>query len=233
MAGRGNRFKEKGFSKPKYEIKIKGRTLFNWSISSFKNFFDKKIFIIFICLKSNKSKEFIINEMQTLDFHNWDLIQLDEITNGQATTALKAKSKIKSIKAPIIIYNIDTYINPEALTFSSFKENACIPCFKSKSKNFSFVKLDGNKNVIEIEEKKIISELASVGLYGFKSFEQFQYCYNNFYSKNRSDDMERFIAPIYNELISRNEQISVIILSNDSVKILGTPEELEKFKNEA
>ena len=232
MAGQGNRFRNKGYQIPKHEITVKGRSLFNWSIGSLKNFFDKEIRIIFISLKSNRSKEFISKEMKYFNFKNWELIELAEITKGQASTAMYAELKIKSIKDPILIFNIDTFINYKDLKFSLFQNNACIPCFKSESDNFSYVKVDSKGKIIEIEEKIKISNLASVGLYGFKSFEQFKISYNNFYLKKKNEYLERYIAPIYKELILKNDQIDLIIIPNNSVKILGTPEELQKFRNE-
>ena len=47
MAGSGSRFKKAGYAQPKYMIKVKGRTLFEWSMESLSAFkYNYHFFII-------------------------------------------------------------------------------------------------------------------------------------------------------------------------------------------
>ena len=51
MGGLGSRFKEKGYTLPKYMISVKGKTLFEWSLISLEGFKEQVCQYIFIVLK--------------------------------------------------------------------------------------------------------------------------------------------------------------------------------------
>ena len=54
MAGEGKRFKENGILEPKFMIKVKDKTLFEWSMDSLPLNISKKI--IFVCLEEHEKK---------------------------------------------------------------------------------------------------------------------------------------------------------------------------------
>ena len=54
MAGEGSRFKKVGYKVPKHEIEVEGKSLFEWSMLSLKNFFDEEF--IFIVRENNYNK---------------------------------------------------------------------------------------------------------------------------------------------------------------------------------
>ena len=110
MAGLGSRFRKAGYNVPKYMINVKGKTLFEWSMISLDSFNTlKNIKYIFIVRKEDNAKEFIINEMQKFNVDNINIIEIDHLTDGQATTALLAQ-KYWNLDDEMIIYNIDTYV---------------------------------------------------------------------------------------------------------------------------
>ncbi|RAN76620.1 hypothetical protein [Bacillus sp. SRB_331] len=57
MAGRGQRFLNKGFTIPKYMINAHNKSLFYWSISSLKDFFEYEF--IFMAVKEHDCVNFI------------------------------------------------------------------------------------------------------------------------------------------------------------------------------
>ena len=46
MAGEGSRFKKIGIKKSKYEIVARDKTLFEWSMLSLSDFFQKNLFLL-------------------------------------------------------------------------------------------------------------------------------------------------------------------------------------------
>ncbi|RBL65201.1 hypothetical protein C3E98_044345, partial [Pseudomonas sp. MWU13-2625] len=62
MAGRGSRFYEAGYTVPKYEIQAHGKSLFDWSMLSLKNFLASDSRVIFVCLEENKSAEYVLTQ---------------------------------------------------------------------------------------------------------------------------------------------------------------------------
>ena len=56
MAGLGTRFKEAGYDIPKYKIKAKGKTLFEWSMESLLGYLREENVYIFIVRKEDEAR---------------------------------------------------------------------------------------------------------------------------------------------------------------------------------
>ena len=70
MAGLGTRFKKAGYNEPKYMIKAKEKTLFEWSMESLKGFNKEKPKYIFIVRKEDNSKQFITEKMNQIGIND-------------------------------------------------------------------------------------------------------------------------------------------------------------------
>lgn len=230
MAGNGQRFRDAGYNIPKYEITVHGKSLFEWSMRSFDGMkFSKYIFIV---KKTDNAKEFILNELKKLNINDHiSIIELDKPTSGQAETALMANC-IWNKEEPLLIYNIDTYVKEGVFLNTKFEGDGFIPCFNAPGEHWSFVRLDNDK-VVEIREKKRISNNCTIGAYYFKSALLYENLYKSYYeNKNTTlDANEYYIAPLYNEMLNQNKEIKISIIDSDKINILGTVEELEAFKN--
>ena len=232
MAGLGSRFRQAGYNVPKYMIKVKGKTLFEYSMMSLYGFKNHVNQYIFIALKDDfvNVKNFIIDQLSKLEIKNYKIIILDELTDGQATTAMFAQKYWKENNA-LLIYNIDTYVESGEMSAKDLKGDGFIPCFKAKGDHWSFVKLDDDGNVVEIKEKQRISDFCTIGAYYFASCHLFCNLYNDFY-KQESKNNEKYIAPLYNHLLDMGGKIYITEIAAEKVHVLGTPEELEQFLNE-
>ena len=63
MAGKSERFKQKGYSTDKYRLPLGGLTVFEHAVISFKTYFETDIFL-FIYLDKNNTKSFIQEKCQ-------------------------------------------------------------------------------------------------------------------------------------------------------------------------
>ena len=233
MAGLGSRFKKAGYKEPKYMINVCGKTLFEWSMESLIGFNKaKNVKYIFIVRKEDNASDFILKKMDKFKVDNINIIELDKLTDGQATTALLANS-VWNKKEELIVYNIDTYIEANTMRYELIKGDGYIPCFKAEGDHWSFVKLDDNGNAIEIREKTRISDNCTVGLYYFKSCELYEKLYNEYYADGKNmEKNEKYIAPLYNYMIKKGYSVNIEDLPVDKVHVLGTPEEVEIFKKD-
>lgn len=70
-----------------------------------------------------------------------------------------------------------------------------------------------------------------MGAYYFKSFDLFESLYDSYYLKSTGNLVggEKYIAPLYNELLSRSGEVYISVIDAEKVHILGTPEEVEVF----
>ena len=152
MAGEGKRFKEEGVLEPKFMIKVKNKTLFEWSIDSLPINIAKKI--IFVCLEKHE-KDFkiskFINDIMDEKYPNckYELVYLKQTTRGQVETVLQTKHLIRPENV-LIIYNIDTHfastrLKSKILTMKNRNIDGLLGCFESDDDNLSFVELDDTR----------------------------------------------------------------------------------------
>ena len=237
MAGIGSRFKKAGYEEPKFMIKAKGKTLFEWSMDSLIAFNNGNCKYIFIVREQDNAKQFIKENMKKYNISNINIIEIKELTDGQATTAMLAK-KYWNEEEALIIYNIDTYIEANQMNLKQIHGDGFIPCFNGEGEHWSFVKLDDNGKAVEVREKERISNNCTIGLYYFRNCKLYEKLYNEYYinnngqanGKNQYEQKEKYIAPLYNYLIKRGGEVYISTIPTTKVHVLGTPEELEEFK---
>lgn len=237
MAGLGMRFRNAGYKVPKYMIEAKGRTLFEWSMESLKGYGDDNTYY-FIVRKEDGSGDFIKSACDRIGIKSYKLIELDHETDGQATTALLAK-EFWDRESELLIYNIDTYVEAYEMNREELCGDGFIPCFKAEGDHWSFVKLSENGDAVEVREKQRISDHCTLGAYYFKSCALYEELYREYYEENKgavsreeAARKERYVAPLYNYLISKGGIVRISDVDAKRVHVLGTPEELQVFLNE-
>lgn len=230
MAGFGRRFLDAGYSVPKYRIVVHGRPLFQWSMLSLRSFIDASASFVFVVRADDDAEAFIREMAATLKISVAAVIQLVAPTDGQATTALLARPAIRDPKKPILIYNIDTFVHPAALSVSAVRGEGWIPCFPAEGDAWSFAATDAEGRVVEVREKVRISRHATVGLYWFSSFELYQHAYHVHYEiDGRLEQGERYVAPLYNILVTEGRSIYIQEIPASAVVPLGVPADVERF----
>ena len=235
MAGEGKRFKDDGILEPKYMIKVKNKTLFEWSIDSLPINISKKI--IFICLQKHEEKfnvsEFIKNIMnRKYSNSKYEIVYVKETTGGQVETVLHAKHLIRPENS-LIIYNIDTYfistrLKTKVLTLKNKNIDGLLGGFKSNDENLSFIKLNERGFVEEVKEKEKISNYASTGLYVFTRAKQFFEAGEDMIKNENKVKNEYYVSEIYNMLLKSNAKFEIDMVEKFSP--LGTPDDLKKFE---
>ncbi len=237
MAGLSSRFKEAGYEKPKFMLEAHGQTLFFHSVSSFRSYFATETFL-FITLKESFSVEFVELECKKLGILNYEIVELEGQTRGQAETVYLGLLYCAQDKGEsILVFNIDTFRPNYRLPkqFDVNKIDGYLETFIGSGKNWSNVvpKDKSDLTVSYTAEKKEISEYCCTGLYFFKSKELFQNLFEE-YSKQGSlneDYGELYIAPMYNLLIGNGLDIRFSIISKADVIFCGVPKEYEDFKH--
>lgn len=230
MAGLGSRFKKAGYSVPKYMIKVHGKSLFEWSMTSLRDFSNMDVDYFFIVRKEDQAVSFISEQLSDLELERFRIIEIDHLTDGQATTVLYASSYWKKTD-PLLIYNIDTFVEEGEINNKELRGDGFIPCFNAPGDHWSFVKIDHNGKAIEVREKQRISDNCTLGAYYFKSCELYEKLYSEYYSDGaRYEGGEAYVAPLYNLLIQQGGSVFISHIPNNKIHVLGTPKELDHFK---
>ncbi len=238
MGGLGSRFRKAGYNVPKFMIEAKGKTLFEWSMISLLGYKEEAAQYIFIAMEDedNDVQSFIDEKCELLGIDKYQVILLDYLTDGQATTARLA-SKYWNPENALLIYNIDTYVEAGEMNSGELKGDGFIPCFQAEGDHWSFVRLDDSGRVAEIKEKERISDYCTLGAYYFKTCALYEELYNEYYvtPENASHKLvngEKYVAPLYDYLLSKGGEIYISDISPEKVHVLGTPEELEEFQKD-
>lgn len=230
MAGLGTRFRKAGYDMPKYEITVHDRPLFAWSMESLKGYEQPDNDYYFIVRREDNAGGFIRSQLEISgvpgDIH---IIEIDSMTDGQATTAMLAAPLWKKDE-PLLIYNIDTYVEAGQMRTEDLCGDGFIPCFKAPGDHWSFVSVDETGRAVEVREKKRISDNCTLGAYYFSSCDLYERMYDEYYLHDKGPDgPEKYVAPLYNHMISKGMDVRICLVDPAAVHVLGTPEELEVF----
>jgi dTDP-glucose pyrophosphorylase len=229
MAGNGSRFKQAGINEEKYKLQIKEQTMFEYALESIHAFFDYEF--VFITRKDHEARTFISEKCTDLGIEKFEIVELDELTSGQATTALKAAPYVDADDA-VVIYNIDTYVANGHLSPRALDGDGCIPVFETEGGSWSFVEVNESGQATEVAEKTPISDLASLGLYHFDRFELFISAFDAVGKQVEAEYGERYIAPLYNWLIDQGYNVTIQTVPRSDIHILGTPDDVLEFDPE-
>jgi dTDP-glucose pyrophosphorylase len=99
--------------------------------------------------------------------------------------------------------------------------------FKSDNPSYSYSKINNEGFVIETAEKKVISDLSSIGLYYFKSSKDFLDYSKKMVNENIRTNNEFYVCPLYNLLINDGKKINTLLF--DKCNSIGTPNEINEF----
>jgi dTDP-glucose pyrophosphorylase len=184
---------------------------------------------IFIVQKEHREK-YNLDSMLSLLAPGCKIVDVDKVTDGAACTVLLGKEFINNDE-PLVIANSDQFIEWSSLDFF-YKMNeqnldAGIVSFKSTHPKWSYAKTDDNGFVLEVAEKKTISDIATVGIYYWKKGSDFVKYAEQMIHKNIRVNNEFYVCPVFNEAILDGLKIKTF----DVPKMwgLGTPEDLDYF----
>ncbi len=229
MAGLGTRFRKAGYQCPKYMIEAKGKTLFEWSMDSLRGYNDHVSKYVFVVRAEDGASEFVRTQCAKYGINDVELVELDYMTDGQATTCMLAMPYCDQEQG-IMVYNIDTYVEPYEMKYDDISGDGHIPCFHADGNHWSFARLDENYKVVEVREKVRISDNCTLGAYYFSSARLYKELYEEYYADDSNmEKNEKYIAPLYNFMIEKGMPVTISIVDKKKVHVLGTPEELKLF----
>jgi len=227
MAGLGKRFRDKGYKVPKQFVIVDDKQIIDYSFNSIDVSDYQKI--IFIVLKEYITN-FHIDEILKSKFGNSiEIVVIDELTDGSVCSCLAAKSLINN-ENPLVIYTLDVHFSPVfKYDPNLFYCRSFVLTFQSNSPNYSYAELDENGDVIKTEEKKVISNNALVGIYGFVSGALFVSMAEKMIADKLKTNNEYYIAPLYNLIIGQGHR--VLACPVEQMHVIGTPEEMVFFRD--
>lgn len=232
MAGLSSRFFRAGYGVPKYMLDLHGAPVFDHALGSFAGLFGQERFLV-ICRDIADTPAFVRARAAALGLapDRLDLVVLERETAGQAETLARGLRAAGVVGAtPITIFNIDTFrpgfAHPDRFDIAAV--DGYLEVFTAPGEHWSFVRpLPGTDRVLEVAEKRRISDLCSDGLYHFRSAAAFLELFAEVETRDPTtlQGGEFYVAPLYNAAIARGADIRHVLIPADRIRFCGTPEE--------
>ena len=234
LAGKGSRFEKVGYTFPKPLIDVNGSAMIARVVENLKPAHRTDVKFIFIVQREHCEKYDLEGVLKSaVGDLDMEVIKIDGITQGAACTVLLAADYINN-DDELLVANSDQLIEGELEKWyhtihTSTEEDGLIMCFKANHPKWSYAKVDSYGRVIEVAEKKVISDMATTGVYWFKHGKDFVEGATQMIEKDIRTNDEFYVCPVFNELIIKGKKVYVLEIERESMKGLGTPEDLEKY----
>lgn len=228
MAGAGSRFAKAGYKKPKPFIDVLGKPMICHVLDNL-DMPDAKFILL-------ARKEHYDNEPKTIQWiknnYNVEFVLIDKLTEGAACTVLHAHRLINN-DAPLLIANSDQIVDMNIADYINDSNarnlDGSVLCFQDDDTKWSYAKIDDNGYIVEIKEKVVISEHATVGIYYFAKGRIFVENAIDMFVRNERVNNEFYVAPVYNYAIDKGGKFGIYSIDMNQMHGTGTPEDLDKY----
>jgi len=162
------------------------------------------------------------------------VVEVDELTQGAACTALLAKEYINN-DDPLFFANSDQWVDWDPVQFmydmQESDADGGIVIFKSTHPKWSFAAVSPKTGLVtEVAEKNPISDCATVGFYYWKHGSDFVKYAEQMIEDDVRVNGEFYVCPVFNHAIKDGKRVKTSIAKG--MWGLGTPEDLEIFIRE-
>lgn len=231
IAGKGSRFAEVGYKLPKPLIPVHGIPMIEVVVNNIRPLCEHRF--IFVALKEHLEH---LNMEETLNriAPECIIVPVNEVTEGAACTVLLARDFINN-DSQLMIANSDQWVNIDINEYlgvmNTQRADGLIMTMWADDPKWSYVGFNGEGQVSNVVEKKVISNEATVGIYNFRRGSDFVNAADQIIFKNLRVNNEFYVAPAYNEMINNQAKISIFNVGKefDGMYGLGIPDDLEAF----
>lgn len=231
MAGLGKRFVEANYSVLKPLIPIHGVPMIKMVVD---NLMTDQVGHVILIAQRVTVEEVNLRELLGHIGVPLTIVAVEELTEGPADTVRLAKPLINNSQ-PVVIANSDQFVNADLDEFYESllgsDTSAAILTMEDDDPKWSYVELDQLGRVIRVKEKEVISNQATVGIYGYSSANLLWEAFASMWANKDRTNGEYYVAPSYNYLSKNGIPINVTNLGPVSSVMygLGTPRDLELF----
>lgn len=226
MAGRGSRYTTRGYEIPKPLIEVAGKPMVIRALNSLRGMMVSRY--IFVVLGEHEEQYGIRKLISRTIPGNVEFVVLGAVTEGQLCTVLAAREFLNQDE-DVLIASSDTFVENDLVnTIKTSQYDGIISVANLPGDHWSFAKTNEIGNVIEVAEKKRISDHASTGLYYFRKAGDLIDFGDQLIERQEKTRGEYFVIPVYQKMIEAGYSIG--ISHAPSVWDMGTPEAKASFE---
>jgi len=225
LCGYGAPYKRAGYTFPKPLIDVGGMPMIQKVVENL----NINGHFIFIILKAH-SEQFQLEHLLKLIVPDSRIVVVDEPPNGPLLTVLHVKQWIDN-SVPLVIANGQQFMEWDSNGFmyamSADGVDGGISTHESTHPKWSFVQLDEHGYVTKMCEKVPISNVASTGIYHWRSGELFVRYAEQTIADAGSHEDQFYISEVYNTAVQ--DGCKIRIKPVEKFFGLGLPEELQQY----
>lgn len=233
MAGEGSRFKKNGIDTPKPLIKIHDKELYRCACNSISLVTPVKYSFI---IRQEHIDNVGFDKLLLEQFPTANIVSVFKTTKGALETCMLVEKYINDDDA-VILLDCDLefkckyflkYLKEQLSTkVNELSDTGALLTFKSNDPRYSFAKGESNR-VIEVAEKRAISQNAIAGAYFINTGKDFKTMAKKIL-KGTTSEKEYYISTLFNGFLKENKTIRMFFV--DDYHSYGTPEELDYEKS--
>ena len=237
MAGNGSRFYSNGFTIPKPLLDINGLPMVVQAVKCLPD----SNHIVFVCLNEHYNKY----NLESIKSYcpNSDIVKINEVTDGQATTCEIGITRSKiNINSPILISASDNGVFFDQSKYKKIIDDESIDVIVWTFRNnqtskinpsaYSWINVDENNFAIEVSCKKFIYEnpLKTHAIIGTMFFRKAQYFLDGYY-KNKCEDIKTNGEFYVDDVLTQNIKsgLKVKVFEVDYYICWGTPNDYNTY----
>ncbi|MEK6247898.1 MAG: glycosyltransferase family 2 protein [Planctomycetales bacterium] len=223
MAGRGSRFAGAEPSLPKPLIDVAGRPMVAWALESIQHVPCDQLVVVAL---AEHQHQFHVGEIiKSFSPVEPQLVLLDDVTEGQLCTVMAARQWI-DCDEDILVMSSDTFVLSD-LAGDINRQSDCrglVSVADMPGERWSFARTDEAGRVVEVAEKRRISDHASTGMYYFSCGRDFVTCADEILNNGEKTKNEYYVIPVYQKFIQRGWPVGISVAQQ--MWDMGTPEAL-------
>jgi dTDP-glucose pyrophosphorylase len=234
MAGHGSRFASAGYTEPKPLIRMGGKTMIEVVVNNLRPSTPHRF--IFVCQQAHVDRYALDAHLQHIA-PGCTVWPIAGVTQGAACTVLLTKALIDNAQ-PLMIANCDQYVSTPIDDYLAKMQReplaGLIMTMTANDPKWSFIRLDSADRIVEVVEKKVVSDEATVGIYNFAHGHDFVAAAEAMIAQDLRVNGEFYVAPTYNTLIAQGARLGYVNIGRDRAGMygLGVPDDLQYFMAE-
>ena len=235
MAGKGQRFVNAGYTLPKPLLPVHGYPMF---LIVLANLLSPRVSQVVLVSQRSMGLRPVVEDLQGKLDVQIHLYEIDYTTEGAAAT-IELAIPLLDLDLPVVTANSDQFVDfdPERLYEELIhpEVSGVILTMEDSDPKWSFVELDEAGYARQVVEKEPISQLATVGIYGFASGHVLKQGIDLLRHSSDTVNGELYLAPAYTHLYAQGHKASIVDLGPISTCMhgMGIPEDYENFLSSA
>lgn len=225
MAGAGSRFRREGYEQSKPLIPVRGVPMFVHALASLGTAADvaEPVCVVRRQQVDEEGIDVIVREQVP----GARFVVLESMTRGAAESALAASAVIERDDAVVVLdcdLGFRSAAYEQVLRAGHQEVDGAVVTFAATSANYSYARVDADDRILEVAEKRVISDRAIAGAYYFRSAGEFFDSARRETERGVVDGRELYLSNVLIDRLDAGRRL--LACACDEYESFGTPTEL-------